>query len=121
MVAYAPLSDATLQRGDAIMTPAGFLVFKGVAGAPHGAGDFTALTKAAMPASRARRSAVAGARQRGGPPSELEGLARFANGDAAGEVGQGARETCQRRGRQDPPAGLAWRRRRLTTPRENTL
>jgi hypothetical protein len=51
VVAYAPLSDATLQRGDAVMTPAGFLVFKGVAGAPHGAGDFTALTKAAIPAS----------------------------------------------------------------------
>jgi hypothetical protein len=52
VVAYAPLSDSTLQRGDAIMTPAGFLVFKGVAGAPHGAGDFSALTKAAMPAAQ---------------------------------------------------------------------
>jgi hypothetical protein len=51
VVAYAPLSDGTLQRGDAVMTPAGFVVFKGVAGAPHGAGDFTALTKAAIPAS----------------------------------------------------------------------
>jgi hypothetical protein len=52
VVAYAPLSDGTLRRGDAIMTPAGFLVFNGVAGAPHGAGDFTALTKTAMPASQ---------------------------------------------------------------------
>ncbi len=52
VVAYAPLSDGTLRRGDAIMTPAGFVVFNGVAGAPHGAGDFTALTKAAMPAAQ---------------------------------------------------------------------
>jgi len=52
VVAYAPLSDVTLRRGDAIMTPAGFLVFNGVAGAPHGAGDFSALTRAAIPASQ---------------------------------------------------------------------
>jgi hypothetical protein len=52
VVAYTPLSDVTLRRGDAVMTPAGFVVFNGVAGAPRGPGDFTALMKAAMPASQ---------------------------------------------------------------------
>jgi hypothetical protein len=47
-VAYAPLKDPTLRRGDAIMTPAGFMVFRGVEGAPHGAGDFAALDRAGL-------------------------------------------------------------------------
>ena len=49
-VSYAPLRDATLRHGDAIMTPAGFLVFQGAAGAAHSARDFTALSSAALPA-----------------------------------------------------------------------
>ncbi len=47
-VAYAPLKDETLRRGDAIMTPAGFMVFRGVEGAPHGANDFAALDRAGL-------------------------------------------------------------------------
>jgi len=43
VVAYAPLHDATLKRGDAVMTPAGFMVFRGAEAASHGPGDFTAL------------------------------------------------------------------------------
>jgi hypothetical protein len=49
VVAYAPLKDATLKRGDAIMTPAGFVVFRGVENAPHQAGDFSALSAAGLP------------------------------------------------------------------------
>lgn len=52
-VTYAPLKDTTLKRGDAIMTPAGFMVFRGVDGAPHGSRDFTALSGADL-ASNAR-------------------------------------------------------------------
>ena len=47
-VAYAPLRDPTLRHGDAIMTPAGFMVFRGVEGAPHGAGDFSAVDTAGL-------------------------------------------------------------------------
>jgi hypothetical protein len=47
-VAYAPLKDTTLKHGDAIMTPAGFMVFRGVEGIPHGTRDFTALDGAGM-------------------------------------------------------------------------
>ena len=50
-VAYAPLKDETLKRGDAIMTPAGFMVFRGVEGAPHQTGDFSALSASGLPAS----------------------------------------------------------------------
>jgi hypothetical protein len=49
VVAYAPLKDSTLRRGDAVMTPAGFMVFRGTEGAPHGAKDFTALSGAGLP------------------------------------------------------------------------
>ena len=51
-VAYAPLQDTSLRRGDAVMTPAGFVVFEGVEGAPHGAGDFAALAKAPIETSQ---------------------------------------------------------------------
>lgn len=47
-IAYAPLKDATLKQGDAIMTPAGFVVFRGVEGAPHRAADFSALVAAGL-------------------------------------------------------------------------
>jgi hypothetical protein len=52
VVSYAPLRDVTLRRGDAVMTPAGFMVFRGAEGAPHRAGDFAALAKSPMPAAR---------------------------------------------------------------------
>jgi hypothetical protein len=52
VVAYAPLRDATLQRGDAIMTPAGFVVFNGAAGGAHAARDFTALSRARVPSAQ---------------------------------------------------------------------
>ena len=51
VVAYAPLKDSTLKRGDAIMTPAGFMVFRGVEGAPHQAADFSALAAAGLPSA----------------------------------------------------------------------
>ncbi len=51
VVAYAPLKDATLRRGDAIMTPAGFMVFRGVEGGPHQAADFSALAAAGLASS----------------------------------------------------------------------
>ena len=50
VVAYAPLRDATLKRGDAVMTPAGFMVFRGAEAASHGPGDFTALGGAGLAA-----------------------------------------------------------------------
>ncbi len=51
-VAYAPLRDTTLRRGDAVMTPAGFMVFQGVEGAAHAARDFAALGKASLTSSQ---------------------------------------------------------------------
>ena len=51
VVAYAPLKDSTLKRGDAIMTPAGFVVFRGVEGVAHQPGDFSALAAAGLPQS----------------------------------------------------------------------
>lgn len=55
-VAYAPLRDATLRRGDAIMTPAGMVVFSGAEGGAHGPRDFLALSAAGLPV--AQRSAL---------------------------------------------------------------
>jgi Protein of unknown function (DUF2865) len=49
LVAYAPLRDATLRRGDAIMTPAGLVVFRGAEGGAHRPADFTALDQMNMP------------------------------------------------------------------------
>ena len=48
VVAYAPLRDASLRRGDAIMTPAGIVVFRGVEGAEHRPSDFAALANVSM-------------------------------------------------------------------------
>ncbi len=56
VIAYAPLSDATLRRGDAIMTPAGVVVFGGAEGVAHRPSDFTALANARL--SRAQRGAL---------------------------------------------------------------
>jgi hypothetical protein len=58
VVAYAPLRDATLRRGDAVMTPAGFMVFRGREAASHGPGEFVALGGAgfARPALGALRA-----------------------------------------------------------------
>ena len=50
-VAYAPFDDATLRRGDLVMTPAGFVMFRGAEGARHRPGDFAALAKASLPAA----------------------------------------------------------------------
>jgi hypothetical protein len=50
-VAYAPLDDATLRQGDLIMTPAGFVMFRGAEGAKHHSRDFTALAKTSVPAA----------------------------------------------------------------------
>jgi hypothetical protein len=50
-VAYAPLDDATLRRGDLIMTPAGFVMFRGAEGSKHNPDDFTALAKTELPAA----------------------------------------------------------------------
>jgi hypothetical protein len=58
-VAYAPLKDATLKPGDAIMTPAGFVVFRGVESAPHRAADFSALGAAGLaPSAKAPLQAM---------------------------------------------------------------
>ena len=65
-VAYSPLRDATLKRGDAIMTPAGFMVFRGVEGAPHGSRDFAALSGADLE-SNARGALLAMERASLGP------------------------------------------------------
>jgi hypothetical protein len=54
---YSPLNDPTLRRGDAIMTPAGIVVFGGEEGGPHRQGDFIALAGARLP--RAKRQALA--------------------------------------------------------------
>lgn len=55
--AYAPLNDPTLRPGDAIMTPAGIVVFRGAVGGPHQPGDFTALAGAQLP--KATKQALA--------------------------------------------------------------
>ncbi|MDE3174501.1 MAG: DUF2865 domain-containing protein [Pseudomonadota bacterium] len=52
VVAYAPLRDATLRHGDAVMTPAGFMVFNGAEGAAHTPRDFTGLAQARLPSSQ---------------------------------------------------------------------
>ena len=43
------MNDATLRKGDSIMTAQGILVFNGRGQLPHAPGDFTALAKASMP------------------------------------------------------------------------
>ncbi len=48
--------DATLRRGDAVMTPLGFRVFRGEGGAPRSPADFATLAAASMP--EARRAAL---------------------------------------------------------------
>ncbi len=50
-VAYAPFDDATLRRGDLVMTPAGFVMFRGADGVRHRPSDFAALAKASLPAA----------------------------------------------------------------------
>jgi hypothetical protein len=47
--ALSPLRDATLRNGDALMTPNGFLVFRGVAKAKHKRSDFAALAASPLP------------------------------------------------------------------------
>ena len=44
--------DPTLRKGDAVMTPDGFLVFAGAGRSPDRRGDFVALAAAAMPGDR---------------------------------------------------------------------
>jgi hypothetical protein len=47
--ALSPLHDPTLRKGDAFMTPKGFMVFSGVAQGTHTPRDFSALAAAALP------------------------------------------------------------------------
>jgi hypothetical protein len=47
--AFDPLRDSTLRKGDAVMTPKGFLVFRGVEQATHTRADFAALDAAPLP------------------------------------------------------------------------
>jgi hypothetical protein len=47
--ALSPLHDSTLRKGDALMTPKGFMVFHGVEQAKHTPGDFAALAAATLP------------------------------------------------------------------------
>ncbi len=49
--AYSPLGDPTLRSGDAIMTPAGFVVFRGAEGADHGPDDFAPLARSGLPSA----------------------------------------------------------------------
>ena len=44
--------DATLRKGDYVMTANGLVMFTGAKGGPHGAGDFTAIAGASMPAAQ---------------------------------------------------------------------
>lgn len=46
---YALLRDFTLRKGDAVMTPKGFMVFQGRKRLPFAREDFVALTRAPMP------------------------------------------------------------------------
>ena len=58
-VAYAPLKDWTLRAGDAVMTPAGFMVFRGQEKTSHAAGEFSALSGAGLePTTRAAMQAM---------------------------------------------------------------
>ena len=43
------MNDATLRKGDSIMTPQGILVFRGAGRMPYAQTDFTTLANAAMP------------------------------------------------------------------------
>jgi hypothetical protein len=47
--ALDPLRDSTLRKGDAVMTPKGFMVFRGVEQATHTPRDFSALAAATLP------------------------------------------------------------------------
>jgi hypothetical protein len=47
--AFSLFNDATLRKGDSIMTPKGILVFRGAGRMPYGQNDFTNLANAAMP------------------------------------------------------------------------
>ncbi len=58
VTAVSPLGDTTLRRGDAVMTPAGFLVFRGAEGGAHNVRDFAALNVASM--SKDQRNTLQG-------------------------------------------------------------
>ena len=83
---YALLRDFTLRKGDAVMTPKGFMVFQGRKRLPFARKDFIALTQAPMPSdNRAalvameRASATNGATDNGGAsltPPRPERLSR---------------------------------------------
>jgi hypothetical protein len=53
---FDPLRDATFRKGDALMTPRGFQVFKGSEKATHTPRDFTALSASPLP--RAQRATL---------------------------------------------------------------
>ena len=86
VVAYAPLRDATLRRGDAIMTPAGLVVFRGAEGGAHRPADFTALANANMPRpQRANLQAV----ERASVAADHPGLQKWLAGQSAPARGLG--------------------------------
>jgi hypothetical protein len=47
---YSVAQDATLRKGDYVMTPDGFVVFNGAGRLPHGSADFTAIANAKISA-----------------------------------------------------------------------
>ena len=47
--AFSLMNDATLRKGDSIMTPKGILVFRGAGRMPYAQSDFTTLANAPMP------------------------------------------------------------------------
>ncbi len=69
------LDDITLRKGDSIMTPSGFEVFRGAGRSPHTQGDFISLARAAMPADKRavlaaiERATLPGLRQSAEAPS----------------------------------------------------
>ena len=121
-VAYAPLDDATLRRGDLIMTPAGFVMFRGEEGTKHRPGDFAALAKASLPPTmRGDLQAMERVSLASDHPTLRQWLAsqsdagpRRAQAPAPDRARRRARD--QRR-RQDSPAGLARGRSGLSAQR----
>ena len=67
---YSLLRDFTLRKGDAVMTPRGFMVFQGRRQLPFARKDFVALTRASLP--NAYRASLL-AMERAGPPEEAFG------------------------------------------------
>ncbi len=50
--AYNPMRDATLRKGDAVMTEGGLIVFSGAEASEHAQSDFTTIAVAKLPEAR---------------------------------------------------------------------